>query len=188
MAEVPVQFLVAAFKDEEAAQRALNALKQGRNDGVHMSEAAVLQKGQDGALHIKETSDMGPLKGAFIGALLGAGVGVLLGPIGLAAFTGAGIGAVAAELRDSGFNDARLNHFGESLTPGSSAIIAVIERPSIEQAEALIAGEAATVLKVTVAEDISNQLRKADDVLWDIETPSGSSVLGGTPTSGMQPA
>jgi uncharacterized membrane protein len=173
MSEVPVQFVVAAFQDEKAAQKALEALKQGQRDGViRVEQAAVIQKTPDGVLHIKETSDMGPAKGAFVGALLGAGVGLLLGPVGWMAAGGAGLGALAAELRDSGFNDARLNQFGESLTPGSSAIIALVEQTSVERVKDFIAGKAVAVVNLTIAEDISNRLRASDDVLWDVDAPT----------------
>jgi uncharacterized membrane protein len=189
MSDVPVQFVVAAFQGGEGAQEALDALKQGHNDGlIRVEQAAVLQKTPDGALHITETSDMGPVKGAFIGALLGAGVGLLLGPVGWMAAGGAGVGALAAELRDSGFNDARLNQFGESLTPGSSALIALVEQTSVEKVKEIIADKAVAVVNLTIAEDISQRLKASDDVLWDVETPTENSVTDRPPTSGTPPA
>jgi uncharacterized membrane protein len=189
MADVPIQFVVAAFKDEQAAQKALEALKQGQKDGViHVDEAAVLVKGQDGVVHIKETSDMGAGKGAVIGGLLGAGVGLLMGPIGWAAAGGAGIGALAAKLRDGGFQDARLKQLGESLTPGSSAIVAVVEHTWVEKVEEMVAQEAVTVATETIADDISNQLKTGNDVMWTAVATSEGGVVGRATTSGTQPS
>ena len=45
MSEVPVQVVVAAFKDEKSASEALKALKQARNEGlIKIVDAAVLRK------------------------------------------------------------------------------------------------------------------------------------------------
>jgi uncharacterized membrane protein len=189
MPDVPVQFVVAAFKDEQAAQKALDALKQGQKDDViRVEQAAVLQKGTDGVLHIKETSDMGPVQGALIGGLLGAGVGLVLGPVGWAAAGGAGIGALAAELRDSGFNDVRLNQFGESLPAGSSALIALVEQASVEKVKEVISAGAVTVVNLAIAEDISRRLRASDDVLWDVDSPPEINASTETPSSGTPPS
>ena len=136
MSDVPVQVVVAAFKDENTAGEALKALKQARNQGlIKIVDAAVLRKDANGKLHIKETADMGGGKGAVIGGVAGAVVGLLAGPVGWAALGGAVIGGLAAKLHDGGFKDERLKKLGEGLGPGNSAIVAVVEHTWVREVE-----------------------------------------------------
>src|SRR5215203_1255170 len=121
MSDVPVQIVVAAFKDEATADQALRDLKELQSEKqIKIRDAAVLRKDAAGKLHVKETEDMG----AVIGGVTGGVIGLLAGPVGLAVGLGAVIGGLAAKMRDSGFNDERLKRLGEGLTPGSSAIVA----------------------------------------------------------------
>ena len=71
MSEVPVQLIVAAFRDEKSAGEALKLLKQAKRERlIGIVSAAVLRKDEKGKLHIKETADMGGGKGAAPGAWL----------------------------------------------------------------------------------------------------------------------
>jgi uncharacterized membrane protein len=183
MADVPVQIVVAAFKDQAAAQKALDSLKAAQKDGViKIDDAAVLEKDAAGKLSIKETG-MGVGKSAAIGGVLGAAIGILAGPIGWAAAGGAAIGALAGKLRDSGFQDARLKQVGEALTPGSSAIIAVVEHTWVAQVEKVMAEEAVTVATESIAADINEQLKAGGDVLYTaIQSDAGSIAARATVT------
>ena len=129
MSEVPVELIVAAFQDEKSANQALKELKQAqRQHLIKIENAAVLRKDQKGKLHIKETHDMGGGKGAALGGVAGAAIGLIAGPaLVVPVAAGALIGGLAAKLRDSGFEDGRLKQLGEGLTPGSSAIVAVVD-------------------------------------------------------------
>ena len=136
MSDVPVQVVIAAFKDENTASEALKALKQARNQGlIKIVDAAVLRKDEKGKLHIKETADMGGGKGAVIGGVAGGVIGLLAGPVGWAALGGAVIGGLAAKLKDGGFKDERLKKLGEGLGPGNSAIVAVVEHTWVREVE-----------------------------------------------------
>jgi hypothetical protein len=104
MSDVPLQVVIAAFKDENTANEALKALKQARNQGlIRIVDAAVLRKDEKGKLHIKETADMGGGKGAVIGGVAGGVIGLLAGPVGWAALGGAVLGGLAAKMKDGGF-------------------------------------------------------------------------------------
>ena len=137
MSDVPVQLIVAAFQEEKAADMALKELKQAKKERlIGIQNAAVLRKDKKGKLHIKETADMGGGKGAALGGVAGAAIGLIAGPALLVpAAVGALVGGLAAKLRDSGFSDARLKQIGESLEPGSSAIIAVVEHKWVAEVE-----------------------------------------------------
>src|SRR5512134_3171918 len=129
MSEVPIQLIVAAFKDEKSAKEALKALKQAQKEKlIKIDNAAVLRKDEKGKLHIKETADRGGGKGAVLGGVTGAAIGLIAGPLLVVpAAVGALVGGLAAKARDSGFSDERLKTIGEGLKPGSSAIVAVVE-------------------------------------------------------------
>src|SRR5512139_2884791 len=145
MSDVPVQLIVAAFKDEKTAKEALKVLKQAQKEKlIKIDNAAVLRKDEKGKLHIQETADMGGGKGAALGGVAGAAIGILAGPALLVPVAvGALVGGLTAKLRDSGFSDARLQQVGEGLKPGSSAIIAVVEHTWVDDVKKALAQEEA---------------------------------------------
>lgn len=168
MSEAPVQLIVAAFKDEKAADGALKELKQAKKENlIGITNAAVLRKDQNGKLHIKETADMKGGTGAALGGVTGAAIGLLAGPALLVpAAVGALVGGLAAKLRDSGFSDERLKMVGEGLSPGSSAIVAVVEHKWVEQVEQEMEERGADLFAATLSADIANQLEAGKEVAY----------------------
>ena len=185
MGDVPVQLIVAAFKDEKTAKEALDVLKKAQREKlIKIDNAAVLRKDEKGKLHIKETADMGGGKGAALGGVAGAAIGLIAGPALLVpAAVGALVGGLAAKARDSGFSDARLKALGEGLTPGSSAIVAVVEHRWVADVEKAMAQAGADVLTEVISADISQQLEAGHDVSYTaISSEAGfaaSRVAGG---------
>ena len=169
MTEVPLQIIIAAFQEEDAADQALKALKEAKREKlISIDNAAVIRKDDDGKLHIKETADMGGGKGAGVGALVGGAIGLLAGPLGVAAGSalGAAVGGITAKLYDGGFKDDRLRQIGTSLEPGTSAIIAVIEHRWVAELERELAEEGADVTTAALAADIAEQLQKGGEVSY----------------------
>ena len=90
---------------------------------------------------IEETADPSGKKWAKRGAIAGGVVGLIFPPsIIVTAVVGGGAGGVWGKIRDKGFKDDDLKEIGNSLPPGSSAIIAVAEDRMIEQLERSLAG------------------------------------------------
>jgi uncharacterized membrane protein len=168
MSEIPVQLIVAAFQDENAAREALKGLKQAQKEKlIKIENAAVLSKDAKGKLHIKETADMGGKKGAALGGVAGAAIGLIAGPALLVpAAVGALIGGLSAKLRDSGFSDARLKTLGENLKPGSSAIIAVVEHSWVAQVEQAMKEAGADAMTAALGADIAAQLEAGHEVAY----------------------
>lgn len=169
MTDVPLQILVAAFQEEDAADDALKALKVAKKEKlISIDNAAVIRKDESGKLHIKETADMGGGKGAGVGALVGGAIGLLAGPLGVAAggALGAAVGGITAKLYDGGFKDERLERIGSSLQPGTSAIVAVIEHRWVADLERDLAEEGADVMTTALAADIAEQLQKGGEVSY----------------------
>lgn len=168
MSEVPVQLIVAAFKDEKAADQALKELKVAKRERlIGIQNAAVLRKDEKGKLHIKETADMGGGKGAVLGGVTGAAIGLIAGPLLVVpAAVGALVGGLAAKLVDSGFPDERLKQLGEGLEPGSSAIIAVVEHKWVDQVHKEMEEAGADMVTEALKTDIAEQLEAGHEVAY----------------------
>jgi uncharacterized membrane protein len=168
VSEVPVQVVIAAFQEEKGADEVLGQLKQAKWAGlIGIQNAAVIRRDQKNKLHIKELKDWGGGKGAAFGGALGAVVGVLAGPgILVVGAAGALIGGLAAKLRDSGFSDARLEAVGDSLQPGTSAIVAVIEHKWVAELEKEMQEAEADVFTMAVAADVAEQLQAGREVAF----------------------
>jgi uncharacterized membrane protein len=168
MSEVPVQVVIAAFKEEEAADEVLKALKAAKKEHlIGIQNAAVLRRDQKNKLHVKELKDWGGGKGAAFGGALGAVVGVLAGPGALAVgAAGALIGGLAAKLRDSGFSSERLAAVGDALQPGTSAIVAVVEHTWVAELEKEMEEANAEVMTAAIAADVAQQLDAGREVAY----------------------
>ncbi len=180
MADAPVQLIVAAFQTETGAEAALNELKAAKKEKlVNIKDAAILRKDVKGELHIHETGDMTGKRGGVIGGVVGAGLGILTGGATLALTgLGAAAGGLAAKLRDSGFRDDRLRQLGNRLTPGSSAIVAVIEHTWVEEAEKELREAGAEVVVAAIAADIAEQLEAGHEVAYTAVADSETAVAG----------
>ena len=184
MTDVPVQVVVAAFKDEEAADEVLAELKGAKWAGlIGIREAAVICRDEKNKLHIKEPKDWGGGKGAVVGGLVGGFIGLLAGPVGLIGITGAVVGGLAAKLRDSGIPDERLKQIGDALPPGSSALIAVIEHRWVKDLENQLSEAGAEVMTETISADIAEQLEAGRDVAYtavktEDEIEAGRAAVG----------
>jgi uncharacterized membrane protein len=159
MPDVPVDVVVAAFRDETGADEALRDLRTAHGQGlIKIKDAAVLRRDMEDKLHITDTTDKGLGRGAILGGVAGAVVGVVAGPIGWMTLGGAAVGGLAAKLRDGGFQDDRLREVGDSLEPGSSAIIAVVEEQGVHEVERMIREDAADIATEAISADVANQL------------------------------
>lgn len=156
--EVSLRAVVASFQTPEGASSALQLLKSVWGDVVALKEAAVVVRGADGKLQIKESHHVA--LGAVVGAIVGAVVGLIVGPVGPVAAGGAAIGALANRLRDTGFPDERLKRIGEALIPGTSVLVAIVEPPSVIELERKLRMAAPDVTIETVRVDLASQLEE----------------------------
>jgi Protein of unknown function (DUF1269) len=124
------QIVAATFATPDGGSRGAGAVGGAFPDKI--GNAAVLHVKPDGTPKFVESKDWG----AGRGALVGGAIGIIGGPVGIAA--GAGIGALAAKLRDSGFENDQLERLGRSLTPNSSAAVLEIAGDAVPTAEQLL--------------------------------------------------
>lgn len=175
MSDVPIQLVVAAFQDEKGADEALSELKAAKWAGlIGIRDAAVVRRDENNKLHVKDTGDWGGAAGAVIGGAIGA----ILGPGALVVgAVGAVIGGLAAKWRDFGFNDARLKKLGEGLTPGTSALVAVIEHKWVADLEKELAEAGADLLTEELAAGIGEQLSEGKEVSFTAVADQESVVV-----------
>jgi uncharacterized membrane protein len=158
MADAPLQAIVAAFKGADGASRALAELKGIDEDVLQVREAAVLVRDADNKLRITESHHM--VRGAVFGGVVGAVVGLVAGPVGWVTAGGAAVGALASRLRDTGFPDARLKEIGEALTPGTSALVVLVEERWSVDVQGRLRATAADVATEAVPAEVAAQLEE----------------------------
>lgn len=168
MSDVPVQLIVAAFNDEDAAKGAWKTLRNAKWSGIiSIDNMARIRRDEKNKIHIKEQGDPGGGKGATVGAVVGGILGSIAGPLGavvVGGATGAVVGGITAKVFDSGIPDDRLQEIGEALQPGTSAIVAVIEHKWVAELEKELEDEATDIFVHGLAADISEQLADGKDV------------------------
>jgi uncharacterized membrane protein len=142
MSSNPVQVFIAAYESEDGAGEALEDFRAMHRDGsIDLIDAAVAVHTRDGKVKIEETADPSGKTWAKRGAIAGGLVGLIFPPsIVAGALVGGASGGIWGKIRDKGFKDDDLKAIGESLPPGSSAIIAIAEDRVIEQLQRGLAG------------------------------------------------
>jgi uncharacterized membrane protein len=142
MAENPVEVFVAAFANESEGAAALKDFRDMDREGsLELIDAAVVVHGADGKVTFEETDDPSGKKWAKRGAIAGGLVGLIFPPsIIVGAVVGGAGGGLWGKIRDKGFKDEDLKAIGDSLTPGSSAIIAVAEDHVVSRLESGLKG------------------------------------------------
>jgi uncharacterized membrane protein len=176
---VGVGLMIAAFHTEDAADKALKAMKQAKKEGnFYYEAAAVIKKEADGDVHYHETGDMSTGKGAGIGALIGGVVGILGGPLGIALGAGAGaaVGGLAAH-GDAGFRDSSLEQIGAALKPGSSAVMIITSKQFLHEFRKQVNDEQLWPMVRAIGESISKaQMQGQDMMLGIVLTEEGVAV------------
>jgi uncharacterized membrane protein len=161
-----LEVFVAAFDNEKQAGEALKDFRaMDREGSIDLIDAAVVVRGQDGKVSFQETADPSGKKWATRGAIAGGLVGLIFPPsIIVGAVVGGAGGGVWGKIRDKGFKDEDLKAVGDSLEPGTSAIIAIAEDRMIERlqrglegyrniARHAVSAEAAAAIVAEVDED-----------------------------------
>jgi uncharacterized membrane protein len=169
MASNPLEVFVAAFGNEEQAGEALKDFQNMDREGsINLIDAAVVVRGADGTVKFEETIDPSGKKWAKRGAIAGGLVGLIFPPsiIASAVVGGAG-GGIWGKIRDKGFKDEDLKAIGESLEPGTSAIIAIAEDRVLERLERGIEGYQKIARHALSAE-------AAAQIVAEVEETSGS--------------
>jgi uncharacterized membrane protein len=165
MAESTIEVFVAAFDTEPGAGAALKDFRSAERAGaIDLIDGAVIVHKADGKVDYEETADPSGKKWAKRGAIAGGVVGLIFPPsiIGTA-IVGAAGGGVWGKVRDKGFKDEELRAIGDSLPPGSSAVIAVAEDRMIQQLESGLEGYRKISRHVVDADAAATLIATVDD-------------------------
>jgi uncharacterized membrane protein len=146
--ESAVELVVASFHEEERAGEVLDELRQlEKSRSIGIVDVAVLTKAKDGSLKVRETAEAdGVWRGAGIGAIAGGIVGLLVGGAIGGIVLGTAAGALAGKAVDLGFSNKELAELGQLMGPGSSAVVAVIERKSLGELCAVLEDRGAEIV------------------------------------------
>src|SRR3954469_6953376 len=166
MTDKTLEVFVAVYRDETSAGVAVDDLKSMERAGsIKLVDAALVVRDAEGKVHFEETADPSGKKVAKRGAIAGGLIGLIFPPsIIVGAVVGGAGGGVWGKIRDKGFKDDELKAVGDSLTPGSSAIIAIAEDKVVERlqrglegyrniARHAVSAEAAAAIVAEVEED-----------------------------------
>jgi len=176
----PVLKIVAATFGSEQEAAAAKAQLIADKDAI--GNIAIVTMDSRGRVKFKETGDMGPGKGALVGGGVGLVIALFSGPMAIVA--GAGVGALAAKLRDSGFDDSQLKGLGEDLTPGSAAIVSIVPESALTAVESDLQGSGAARLVVKdVGFDLANMLDEEASAAG-ITPEAATEGIAAAPTTG----
>ena len=160
MGNEPRMLIVASFKDENIAEKAMLELKMDKRGRLlEFKDAAIVNMDEENKIHIKETGDLSGGRGALYGGAIGALVGLIAGPIGAVIGGAAGVvvGGITAKKYDAGIPDERLTEIGAALQPGTSVILAVVEQKWFEPVQMRLRETGGEVLSETLNDEFIEQ-------------------------------
>src|SRR3954471_342655 len=156
--------LAVNFGDDAEVYKALTQLKELDEQGqVELTGAAVVVRGEDGHVEIKDDVDDTDLEGAATGGIVGLLIGILGGPLGvlIGGLTGLMIGSLY-DVDDSDETESALSDISSSVRPGRTALLAQVDEPSPEVVDTAMAQLGGSVLRRPL-EQVEAEVAAAED-------------------------
>jgi uncharacterized membrane protein len=152
-----------SFNADSSAYAALTALKElDAQSRVGVDAAAVVVRGDDGALAVKDGVGSYRSDGAASGGLLGLLIGILGGPLGV--LIGGTYGLMVGSLLDldeAERSDSALSQMSASARPGRTALLAEVDEQSPEVIDAAMEPLGGSVLRRS-ADDVEAEIAAAE--------------------------
>ena len=153
--------VVVSFPDETTAFDLRAELAKLQSEYLlEMEDIVVATRNAEGKVRLHQAVDL-TLAGAASGSFWGLLVGILfLNPlVGVA--VGAGSGALAGALSDTGIKDAFIKEVGETLKPGTSAVFVLVRKMTGDKVLARLGSYAGKgrVLQTSLSEEQEARLR-----------------------------
>jgi uncharacterized membrane protein len=136
--------VTATFDTLGGANLAVKKLQDLEKEGLlDVENTITVNKNALDRLDVHETTGDSAKRGAGIGALVGGVLGLIFPPSILAsAAIGAGVGAITSVLRASDFDETDIKAMADTLQPGQSMMIAVVEPQWQDEVQAALDGMA----------------------------------------------
>lgn len=153
--------VMLSFTGVDTAGKVLTQLRdEGALDGCEIEGEAVVSRDAAGKVHFHERGSAGV--GATAGAVTAGVLGLVAGPLGLLAMLVAGgvIGGVAGHFAGQVFPTEDLQQVGESLPPGSSAYLALVDVAHADGVAEKFAAEGASVVNIPVETELASVIRE----------------------------
>jgi uncharacterized membrane protein len=133
--------LTATFPTQGGANLAVKKLQELEKEGLlDVENTITVNKNAWDKIDVHQTTGDSGKKGAGIGALVGGVVGLIFPPSILATTAlGAAVGGMTGVLRGSKFDDAEVKAIADSLEPGQSMLVAVVDPQWQDEVQAAIA-------------------------------------------------
>lgn len=171
MSDESLSLIISIIKNKGNMDQAIQLIKSMHKDDAQILAAIAIDKEMSGEIHYKDIG-MSPAKGAFSGLVLGAVAGVLTGGIGLVlGSVGALIGGlVGSKKYQERFSEVRLHEVVAALEPGSSVIVAVVQRDRLPELEKNMVYLDAEFFEAELSDDLAEKLEQSkahdDNAKW----------------------
>lgn len=156
--------IAVSFSQEANAYEALSRLKElDGKGGVEVRGAAVVVRGEDGKVVIKDQTGEESIEGTVSGGLVGLLIGVLGGPLGV--LVGGATGVLVGSLFDEDDDDATesaLSDISKSLRVGTTGLLADVSEADSTAIDAVMVNLGGTVLRRS-ANDVRAELAAAEE-------------------------
>ncbi|MGD9713294.1 MAG: DUF1269 domain-containing protein [Thermomicrobiales bacterium] len=158
-----LRVIASIYPDQEHASTILETLhKMHRASNITLVDAALVTKDEDGKVHIQETKEVTTGKGARRGAIVAGIFGLIYPPsLIVSVLAGGGVGGLWGKLRDTGIKTGDMKEITENLQPGSVALIALAEPPSVPPIERAMEGWGGYMVRHGFTEEESDQVEQA---------------------------
>ena len=166
-----------AFEDDANAYTALTTLKQLDTQGqVKVQAAAVVARGDDGKLIVKDQVGDVDYVGTVSGGTLGLLIGILGGPLGvlLGGATGLLLGSLY-DLDDADTTESALGEVSKSVQVGRNSLLAQVVEQSPEVLDTAMARLGGTVLRRPVYE-IEGEIARAQEAQRDAKKQANAKL------------
>ncbi len=155
--------IVVAFAEDSSAYEAFTDLKElDQQHQVSIKSAAIVQRGEDGQIVIKDSVDSDRFAATSTGGLIGLLIGILGGPFGvlIGGATGLLIGSLY-DTDDAEETESVLAVISSAIRPGQTVVLAEVDEQTDEVVDQAMTHLGGTVLRRSV-DDVEAEIAAAE--------------------------
>lgn len=151
--------IVVALDQLDDARAAMRRLRELEREGqVQFEDTALLERTNEGEVHVKNELTGATETGAAIGAVVGGFVMFFFPVVGLA--IGAAAGAAVGSMFKTGVEASFVDEVKQQLSPGRSALFLVVRQGSPDAIVAALEPFKGRVIQTTLQPDAEDEMRR----------------------------